>query len=278
MTSEPITPFLRWAGSKRRLLSRLSVYWTDDANRYVEPFAGSAALFFAIGPKNALLSDVNSELIEVFTLVRDEARSVYEHLGQFSLGRESYYTLRATNPRRLNPVARAARFIFLNRFCFNGLYRTNTSGVFNVPYAPTGTGNLPSWPQFQSASRLLSGAELIHGDFEAVLLNNVSVHDFVYLDPPYAVGNRRVFRQYGPETFGIADLERLSSVLDEIHRRRAKFVLSYAWCREATLAFRKWATKRVYIQRNIAGFARHRRRAAELIVSNVSLSQGTERR
>lgn len=271
-------PFLRWAGSKRRLLSKLSAYWTSDAARYIEPFAGSAALFFALRPKRALLSDVNSELIEVFTLVRDDPRGVHRRLVQLPQGRESYYSLRAIRPQQLKPIDRAARFIFLNRFCFNGLYRTNMGGAFNVPYAPTGTGSLPCLEQLQLASTLLKRAELLHGDFEAILSRKVTSRDFVYLDPPFAVGNRRVFRQYGPETFGTADLERLGRLLDEIDRRGAKFVLSYAWCREATVALRKWSTRRVYTQRNIAGFVEHRRRAAELIVSNVVLDESLHMR
>ncbi len=268
-TKEAVAPFLRWAGSKRRLLPKLSNYWNNEYRRYVEPFVGSAALFFAIRPSSALLSDVNAGLIEAFTLIRDDVAGVYERLVRIPLGSKSYYALRAEDPLTRKPLDRAARFVFLNRFCFNGLYRTNAKGSFNVPYAPTGTGDLPSWRHLQACSALLSGVELIRGDFEEILLENVEAQDFVYLDPPYAVENRRVFRQYGPETFGTSDLRRLSMVLDEIHSRGAHFVLSYAWCREATIAFRKWPARRVYTQRNIAGFARHRRRAAELIVSNV---------
>jgi DNA adenine methylase len=267
--TEKITPFLRWAGSKRRLLPKLSAYWSGDSERYVEPFVGSAALFFAIQPPQAVLSDINSDLIEAFALIRDDAAAVYERLIELPLGRKSYYALRAKNPVILSPLDRAARFIFLNRFCFNGLYRTNSQGAFNVPYARAKTGGLPSWQQLQACSALLANVALCHGDFEEILLTRVKPKDFVYLDPPYAVQNRRVFRQYGPNTFGITDLKRLSAVLDEIHSRGAYFVLSYAWCREANQTFSKWPARRVYTQRNIAGFVRHRRRAAELIVSNV---------
>lgn len=273
-TTETVTPFLRWAGSKRRLLPKLSAYWLCDRKRYVEPFVGSAALFFALRPPRALLSDINSELIETFTLIRDDAANIYDRLIRLPLGRTSYYRLRAKKVVVLKPADRAARFIFLNRFCFNGLYRTNTQGAFNVPYAPAKTGNLPSWPQMQACSALLANVNLLQGDFEQILLNNVGSGDFVYLDPPYAVQNRRVFRQYGPQMFGITDLKRLSGVLDEIHNCGAHFVLSYAWCREAIETFSKWPVRRVYTQRNIAGFARHRRRAAELIVTNVFLQKG----
>lgn len=264
-----IAPFLRWAGSKRRLLPKLAPFWGDGHSRYVEPFAGSAALFFALQPARALLSDVNEDLIEVFALVRDSPELVYDALSSLPLGRDSFYRLRARNPRELTPLDRVSRFIFLNRFCFNGLYRTNATGEFNVPYAPTGTGTIPGRQQFLNTAALLRTAEFRPGDFDKILREEVRAGDFVYLDPPYAVANRRIFRQYGPQTFGLGDLERLGDLLEEIDRRRAMFVLSYAWCNEANLLVRGWRKRRVYTQRNIAGFARHRRMAAELIVTNI---------
>ena len=269
--SEEAAPFLRWAGSKRRLLPKLSKYWTGESGRYVEPFVGSAALFFAIRPKTALLSDINPELIETFILIRDEVSAVANHLERIPHGRESYYRLRAKDPSKLRPIDRAARLIFLNRFCFNGLYRTNAAGAFNVPFAPTKTGDLPSCQKLKACSALLANVDIRRGDFQEILLRTVKANDFVYLDPPYAVQNRRIFRQYGPDTFGITDLERLRDLLEEIDVRRASFVLSYAWCREAVTLFGKWPTRRVYTQRNIAGFVHHRRRAAELIVSNIPM-------
>jgi DNA adenine methylase len=262
-------PFLRWAGSKRRLLPKLAPFWGGGHSRYVEPFAGSAALFFALRPACALLSDANEDLIETFTLVRDTPELVYDALSSLPLGKDSFYRLRARNPKRLTPLNRVARFIFLNRFCFNGLYRTNAVGEFNVPYAPTGTGAIPSRQQFLSTASLLRATRLRSGDFDEILRDEVQTGDFVYLDPPYAVANRRIFRQYGPQTFGLNDLERLGDLLEEIDRRGAAFVLSYAWCNEANSLVRSWRKRRVYTQRNIAGFARHRRMAAELIVTNI---------
>jgi DNA adenine methylase len=262
-------PFLRWAGSKRKLVPKLVPYWGEGYARYVEPFVGSAALFYAVRPQKALLSDVNAELIESLTAIRDHPLAVHRRATSFPRTAQHYYKLRAIEPKSLAPVDRAARFVYLNRFCFNGLYRTNRFGQFNVPYAPTKTGALPSWEQFSAAARMLRSAQLHCGDFEAVLLDGVRAGDFVYLDPPYAVANRRIFRQYGPQTFGLDDLQRLGRVIEEIDKRRATFVLSYAFCREAKDVFKGWITKRVYTQRNISGFAKHRRTAAELIVTNT---------
>ena len=271
-------PFLRWAGSKRKLLPQLIPYWGSGHDRYVEPFAGSSALFFAIQPKRALLSDINPDLIQALKIIRKDPSAVYEQARKESVDQRNFYRLRALDPALLSPIARAARFFFLNRFCFNGLYRTNLNGQFNVPFAAqkTGnlanqkTGNLPPWEQFSTAASLLKRSTVRCGDFERVLRSAVRAGDFVYLDPPYAVGNRRIFRQYGADTFGIDDLHRLRAVLQMIEKRGAHFVLSYAYCREAKEAFGGWSSRRVYTHRNISGFARHRRRAAELIVTNVA--------
>jgi len=263
-----VTPFLRWAGSKRQLLPKLSRYYTPG-RRYFEPFVGSAALFFAVHPMRAVLSDINLDLIETFVRIRDNFRGVSTALEELSTGEKSYYSLRALDPKSLDPLQRAARFIFLNRYCFNGLYRTNLSGKFNVPFSPTKTGALPSREHLEACSRRLSKSKLVCSDFEDILLSEVRAGDFVYLDPPFAVENRRVFRQYGPTTFGFADLERLGKLLCELHERGAHFVLSYAYCSESRRTFNQWKTRRVYTQRNIAGFAKHRRRAVELIVSNI---------
>lgn len=169
----------------------------------------------------------------------------------------------------LPPLDRAARFIFLNRFCFNGIYRTNEKGVFNVPYAASGTGELPSWHNFKLASRALRSSVILNTDFANIINEHVQSGDFVYLDPPYAVENRRIFRQYGPQTFGLEDLGRLRDSLKLIDERGANFVLSYASSPEARVYFKEWKSKKVYTQRNVAGFAKHRRMAAELIFTNI---------
>lgn len=261
-------PLLRWAGSKRKLLPKLLPYWSEQAKRYIEPFAGSAALFFAISPKTAILSDINRELIETYRTVRGRSQQLSSALRLIPHGRRNYRKLRRTDPSTLTAVDRAARFIFLNRFCFNGLYRTNAEGQFNVPFAPNGTGDLPNSELLTTAAGHLRRASLHCGDFEDLLYGVAERGDFVYLDPPFAVANRRVFRQYGPQVFGLEDLERLAALLDVLDRRKVKFVVSYAYCREALRALAGWKQKKVVTHRNIAGFAEHRRRAAELIVSN----------
>lgn len=262
-------PLLRWAGSKRKLIPKLLPYWTASGGRYVEPFVGSAALFFAANPTSAVLSDANDDLIETYATIRDDPDDVATVLDSLARDKATYLRLRAEPADALSPPARAARFVFLNRHCFNGLYRLNQRGQFNVPYAPTKAGSVPTRAHLHAVAARLSNVTLLGGDFENILSTVVQPLDFVYLDPPFAVANRRLFRQYNATTFGFDDLHRLAGVLHAIDSIGAYFVLSYAMCSESLNAFGHWPHQRVMTQRNIAGFAAHRRRAAEFIFSNI---------
>lgn len=265
-------PFLRWAGSKRRLIPKLISYWGEGFTRYIEPFMGSAVLFFAIEPASAILSDINDNLVETFCAVRDHHRAVYNRLLRLPLGKDAYYQIREEDTSRLSSLDQAARFVYLNRFCFNGLYRTNQSGKFNVPYAASKTGRLPTLEELSNAAKILSCAEIKTRDFERTL-QDVRAGDFFYMDPPYAVQNRRIFRQYGPDCFGTEDLARLASALPRIDRNGATFLVSYAMCPEALDAFSGWHIRQAQTQRSIAGFSRHRRKDIEILVSNRELPE-----
>lgn len=262
-----VTPILRWAGSKRKVLPILATFWTNEFKRYVEPFAGSAALYFKLQPEKALLGDINAELIDAYDVIRDRPDDVYKAVSSINHSEQEYYRVRAQNTSRLKSFGRAVRFVYLNRYCFNGIYRTNRDGRFNVPYAHTRPGAIPSIEHFRRCATLLRGATLKAGDFGAVL-SVVRPNDFVYLDPPYAVESRRVFRQYDRREFGKRDLERLAAHLDNINRIGATFVVSYADCREARRIFSRWVVRRIRVRRNIAGFVSARRMATELLVTN----------
>ena len=267
---DQLKPLLRWAGSKLRLVPRLAEYWDNTVhNQYIEPFAGSACLFFALCPNKSVLSDINGELIDAYSCVRAHPRAVHNRLQLLARNKETYYALRESNPENLDAPDRTARFLYLNRFCFNGIYRTNMNGKFNVPYSESKTGKLPDFNKLKSISTALADTTLVSSDFENVVNKYVKKGDFVYLDPPYAVENRRIFRQYGPNVFGHDDLARLSDTLDLIDGRNATFLLSYAVSKEAISNFSNWNIRRVRIQRNISGFAENRRKAFEFLVTNA---------
>jgi DNA adenine methylase len=264
----PARPLLRWAGSKRQTVDRLKKFWRPGYVRYVEPFAGSAALFFAIRPEAALLGDKNTELIDAYEALCKQPAKLHQAVTAIPRKKNVYYSLRSQDPLTLSPLDRAARFFYLNRHCFNGLYRTNLKGHFNVPYAPSGTGRFPTVEEFRASAALLGTAQLRAWDFGRTL-RYVRKGDFVYLDPPYAVESRRVFREYGAFGFGRADLARLARHLRRIDERGAAFLLTYADCAEARELFSEWKQRRILVRRNIAGFAGARRRAYELLVFNV---------
>lgn len=230
---------------------------------------GSAVLFFALQPGQALLGDLNPNLISTFKAVRDHPKQIHRALSILPLGKEAYYALRSQQPETLSEIDAAARFIFLNRFCFNGLYRTNLQGRFNVPYGAQRSGQLPSADQLISSSQLLSKAELVCADFETLLSEQLKQGDFVYLDPPYAQESRRVFKQYGENSFALNDLDRLRGTLRRINSIGAAFLLSYAHCPEAEDLLGEWPSRQVNTMRNISGFSKHRGGAKELIFTNI---------
>ncbi len=267
LKSASVRPLLRWAGSKRQHVPFLHQWWkAGNYTRYVEPFAGSAALFFAIEPPRSLLGDINRELIEAYQTIRQVPQAVYQRLNRLAIGEDAYYRVRAMRPKLA--VARAARFIYLNRFCFNGLYRTNAAGAFNVPYGAPKTPNVPRLKHFCTCARLLRHTTLVAADFRSVLAK-VRQGDFVYLDPPYAVSSRRVFTEYSKDHFSTTDIADLAGWLEEIDRRGAAFILSYADCRDARVAFNGWLARRFAVRHNVSGFSSARRRRYELCLSNI---------
>jgi DNA adenine methylase len=259
-------PFLRWAGSKRKQLSRLAPFWSPDHERYVEPFAGSACLFFELAPKAAVLGDSNRELIEVYRVVRDEPERLYQRLCRIRRDLPTYRRWRNLKPESLDRETRALRFLYLNRNCFNGIYRTNKNGEFNVPMG-TRIGKYFSKDDLLCCSKLLQGTTLVVGDFLKTL-ERVKAGDFVYLDPPYAVISRRIFKEYGKKTFDTSDIPRLSESLSGIVKRSADFLVSYADSTEARALALNWYSLRLPIRRHIAGFAGDRKKAYEWLISN----------
>ena len=265
--------FIRWAGSKKKLIPRLKCYWdATSCQRYIEPFSGSAALFFAIAPPEAVLADMNSDLINMYITVQKHWRAVYNQLQRYELGEKAYYAIRAQNDTCLSEIERAARFIYLNRFCFNGLYRTNKNGDFNVPYAAVKSRALPSYEETRSFASKIKNVTFISQDFRSTL-DNIKANDFVYIDPPYAVANHKIFKQYGPATFGLEDLLELAAIVQKLDKIGAFFVVSYAHCPEAIEAFASWTIKMAWTQRTVAGKISSRKKAKEIIISNINLKK-----
>lgn len=264
-----VRPFLRWAGSKRKLVPTLAQYWKATSTRYIEPFAGSAALYFSLAPKKALLADINKELIQTYVAIRDQCEEVIQLLEPLPpSSRETYLTLRELSTQSLSSAQIAARFIYLNRHCFNGLYRTNTSGQFNVPFSAVKTGKIPSPIELRACAQLLAGATLKNYSFKKTI-SLARASDFVYLDPPYLDSERRVFREYDAQCFGPSQLTSLRESMLEMHERGVNFVLSFTDSKEGRYLAEGFSTDVISVGRTIAGGSIHRREAHELLVTNI---------
>ncbi len=263
--------FLRWAGSKRRILPTLLDAVPRKFNRYVEPFAGSACLFFAISPCRAVLADINEDLINAFKMLQCRVEDVVTELSRFRCNKEEYYEVRSESSATLSGAEKAARFIYLNRFCFNGLYRTNKHGLFNVPYGGLKAGSLPSADLLRSCAAALRRADVISTSFEHTL-EAARCGDFVYLDPPYSISSRRVFNEYSHFSFGKNELTRLREHLVRMDKLNIFFLISYGLSREALELARGFFSRQLVVQRQIAGFANDRRRSRELLITNYRLS------
>jgi DNA adenine methylase len=263
-----VRSFIRWAGSKRLLLPTLRRYRPRSFARYIEPFAGSARLFFDLQPQHAILGDLNEELICTYRQVRRDVYLVLQCLHRLPRGERAYYHIRSLDPHRLSDSEVAARFLYLNHYCFNGLYRTNLQGQFNVPYGPPKNNSLIDEDLLVKASQSLRDTVLIAGDFSETLAS-AGPHDFVYLDPPYFVAHRRIFSEYHPKSFKDTDLGRLSTILADIHGRGAYFLATYADSPEARRILAPWKPIRVRTRRHIAGFSANRRISYEVLATNV---------
>lgn len=266
-----IVPILRWAGSKRKSLHELTTFWNERFERYIEPFVGSACLFLKIKPKAAILADLNSTLIQTYRTIRKSPDAVAESLYAIPRNSKTYYEVRRKLKSAGNSIERAASFVYLNRNCFNGIFRTNLDGEFNVPFGAD-QGQYPRRCDFQTTAALLKNATLFAGDFSATL-RQLRRNDFVYLDPPFAATGVRTFIEYGKRSFAADDLSRFSRHLDRIDRRGAFFLVSYADCDRALEIARNWNWKRIEVRRQIAGFAAKRKTAGELLITNLPIPE-----
>jgi DNA adenine methylase len=226
-TDAKLTPFLKWPGGKRWLVSMCPDAFPRECGTYIEPFLGAASVYFHIRPKKAILGDLNGDLIAAYRGIKEDAGAVQVLLEKHQAAhcREYYYELRDIEPDSL--PARAARIIYLNRTCFNGIYRVNRQGKFNVPIGERDQVVRPT-DDFPSVAALLAGAELHQGDFEQ-LVRRARPGDLVFLDPPYTVRhNRNGFIKYNERLFSWEDQERLARIAAAAAGRGARVVVTNA--------------------------------------------------
>ncbi|MBE9051822.1 DNA adenine methylase [Nostocales cyanobacterium LEGE 11386] len=224
-------PFLKWAGGKSRLIQQYIPYFPKHYQTYYEPFLGGGAIFFYLQPSTAILTDINAELITTYRCVRDHVEELIcllkEHKNKHN--RDYYYDVRAYPGG--TDLEQASRLIYLNKTCFNGLYRVNSQGKFNVPLGRYKNPNICQEDLLRAASAALSASEIRQADFTNVLDYAKSSDDFIFLDPPYhPISNTSYFTGYHRNSFGEKDQERLRDACAELASRGVKMMICNSDC------------------------------------------------
>lgn len=221
------TPLIRWAGGKRLIVPRLTRFLPRKFGTYFEPMVGSGALFFALNPSSAVLADVNPELINFYQIIKSRPNHFYRAIQPLRASKAKYYRLRATSPS--SPLGRAVRFFYLIRLSWNGLYRVNRTGDFNVPFGGRRPKELVSLPAILSTSSALRNVRLLCGDFKTTTAL-AKPDDLIYFDPPYprgAVGDNG-FARYAKERFNLEDHRRLADHAAELADRGVHVLVTEA--------------------------------------------------
>jgi DNA adenine methylase len=272
-----LRPFLKWAGGKRRLTSKIREYVPAKYNIYFEPFVGAGAVLFDLQPEVALINDANEELINCYRVVKDEPSKLIEHAKHHRNTKSYFYRLRSLDRRpafeTLSSLERASRIIFLNKTCYNGLFRVNSRGQFNVPYSKYANPHIVDEVAIKAVSRYLAKAtiQLTSDDF-ADALSGAGPDDFVYLDPPYdPVSDTSSFTGYNLPSFDREEQERLKSVCDDLSRRGCKVLLSNSathFIRKLYSDKRRYKIVEVTANRYINSVATGRGKIKELLIHN----------
>ena len=216
--NDRVKPILKWAGGKSQMLDVLLPKVPAHYGKYIEPFFGGGALFFALRPENAVIADSNPELVNLYTQVRDHVGEVIAILTGYKNEQEQFLKVRSLDWTKLSPVEAAARTIYLNKTCFNGLYRVNRKGQFNTPFGKYKNPKICDTQALREASKALQNATIVCGDYAAVLAEYAEPDDFVFLDPPYIpVSEYSDFKRYTKEQFEISDHSRLAVEFSRLH-------------------------------------------------------------
>jgi DNA adenine methylase len=261
-------PFLKWAGGKNQLLPEILARLPERFNRYFEPFIGGGAVLFALEPRRAFISDINETLINTYRCVKDRVGDVIEELGGFEANEEMYYAVRALDPQKLSPVEDAARFIYLNRTCFNGLYRVNRSGKFNVPFGRYKNPTICNTQRLLSVSEALEGVDIRVRDVFS-LGRDVRKGDLVYLDPPYdPISPTASFTSYAKTPFAKEEQKKLARLFKALAGKGAYVILSNSDTPFINELYQDFRIDKVSARRAINSRSDRRGRVSEVLVTS----------
>lgn len=233
MSNKNLIPFVKWAGGKRQLLDKISERMPQTYNKYFEPFVGGGAVLFELQPEKAVINDINESLINTYRMIEKYPHEFIEYIQKLDLemwedGKEYYYFLREQYNDRLMKeefgIELAALFVFMNKHCFNGLYRVNGKGLFNVPYNNSRKESIDA-ESILRVSGYLKKVTILQGDFEEAC-RNAEKGDFIFFDSPYAPLNPASFESYTKEGFDVESHKRLSTLFDELTKRECYCMLT----------------------------------------------------
>ena len=265
-------PIVKWVGGKRQLMFELLKNMPKSYNRYFEPFIGGGALFFELQPENAYISDMNEELINLYSVVRDNVYELISDLNKHEISKEYFLEIRNLDRtdeyKNLSNVQRASRFIYLNRTCFNGLYRVNSQGQFNVPFGNYKNPRIVDENNLLNCSELLKNTEIKCADFSEIL-TKVKKGDFVYFDPPYVPLNETSsFTSYTKDGFDMDMQFKLREVCDELDSMGVMFMLSNSDTKFVNELYSHHEIKKVFASRAVNANAEGRGKITEVLVRN----------
>ncbi|WP_414529197.1 DNA adenine methylase [Nodularia chucula] len=262
-------PFLKWAGGKGRLITQYIDYFPKHYKTYYEPFLGGGAIFFYLHPPAARLTDINAELITTYRCVRDHVEELISLLQahQNKHNKDYYYDVRAYPEG--NDIEKAARLIYLNKTCFNGLYRVNSQGKFNVPVGRYKNPSICAENILRTASAALSTSEIEQADFTNILNYAQSGDDFVYFDPPYyPLSETSYFTAYSSYSFGENKQLQLRDIFAELAQRGVKVMLSNSDCEFIRKLYSDFNIHTISATRSINSNAKKRGKITEVLVTS----------
>lgn len=260
-------PFLKWPGGKRWFVTQHAHLIPSEYETYIEPFLGSGAVFFHLEPRRALLGDTNEDLVATYQAIKSDPAGVERHLKRHHRDHDSEYYYSVRDGLMRAEATRAARFVYLNRTCFNGIYRVNLQGKFNVPVG-TKTAVILDTDDFHATAKLLRRATIRECDFEQ-LIDTAGEGDLVFADPPYTVRhNNNGFVKYNETLFSWSDQERLARVLTLAARRGVKVVATNAAHDEVRALYRQPTFSLIEVERYsaISSDSASRRAYRELVI------------
>ena len=276
-----LSPILKWVGGKRQLLSEIIPLINKKYSTYVEPFVGGAAVLFELQPKKAIINDLNSELINVYKTIKKTPEELIEKLKEHAHNNteDYFYTLRSldreSNYEMMTNVEKAARIIYLNKTCYNGLYRVNSSGQFNTPYGKYKNPNIVNEVTVRAISKYLneSKIKITQGDYREVL-KGLRKGSFVYLDPPYMpISTSSSFTGYTENGFSYEEQVILKNECDKLREKGISFLQSNSDCYEIRELYKDYEIKTVKAKRNINSKANKRGEINEVLIYYVPESK-----